>query len=175
MSTPHKAGRAKPVTLAKSASGKPQPAAASKAVKTEAAKTEAAKTEAAKTEAAKTETTKVEADKTAPAKPLKAKPETAKSTDPVTPDAIIVPAAPDNVMPAAWNELVKAQSEAALAWWQDAKDARTFADALAVNARHSRVQFEIVAGQAREMATYFQKAFESNNERLRSLFDQPKP
>ena len=52
MSTPHKAGRAKPVTLAKNASGKPEPAAASKAVKTEAAKTEAAKIEAAKIEAA---------------------------------------------------------------------------------------------------------------------------
>lgn len=68
-----------------------------------------------------------------------------------------------------WNDLVKAQSEAALAWWQDAKDARTLADAIAVNARHSRVQFELATGQAREMAAYFQKTFEGNAERLRAL------
>lgn len=154
MSTPHKAGRAKPVTLAKSASGKPEPVAASKS---EPTKAEIAKAEPAKP-AAKTARAKAEA-----------------AIPAATP--VVAPAASaslEGAMPAAWNELVKAQSEAALAWWQDAKDARTIADALAVNARHSRVQFEIVAGQAREMAAYFQKAFESNNERIRALFEEPK-
>lgn len=157
MSTPHKAGRAKPVTLAKSASGKPEPVAASKSGKSGPTKAEIAKAEPAKP-AAKTARAKAEA-----------------AIPAATP--VVAPAASaslEGAMPAAWNELVKAQSEAALAWWQDAKDARTIADALAVNARHSRVQFEIVAGQAREMAAYFQKAFESNNERIRALFEEPK-
>ncbi len=157
MSTPHKAGRAKPVTLAKSASGKPEPVAASKPGKSEPTKAEIAKAEPIKP-AAKTAKAKAEA-----------------ATPALTPAmATEASAHLEGAMPAAWNELVKTQSEAALAWWQDAKDARTIADALAVNARHSRVQFEIVAGQAREMAAYFQKAFESNNERIRSLFEQPK-
>ena len=164
MSTPHKAGRAKPVTLAKSASGKPESVAASKS----------GKVEPSKTESTKAQSTKTEADKAVATKPPKVKPETTRAAAPPAPEAIAATAAMDNAMPAAWNELVKAQSEAALAWWQDAKDARTFADALVVNARHSRVQFEIVTGQAREMAAYFQKAFESNNERLRALFEQPK-
>jgi hypothetical protein len=160
MSTPHKAGRAKPVTLAKSASsasGKPEPVAASKSGKIEPTKPESAK---------------VDAQKAAAANQPKAKPDAIK---PAAAETDVLSAASDGSLPAAWNELVKAQSEAAIAWWQDAKDARTFADALVVNARHSRVQFEIVTGQAREMAAYFQKAFESNNERLRSLFEQPKP
>lgn len=169
MSTPHKAGRAKPVTLAKSASGTPEPVASSKSTPKAA---------------------KVSAEKSIAAKPVQPKSTPPKAMPPVveaTPvKADVVEAAPvpvenapasglaETAMPAAWNELVKAQSEAALAWWHDAKDARTFADALAVNARHSRVQFDIVAGQAREMAAYFQKAFETNSERFRSLFDERK-
>lgn len=153
-----KMSRGKPVTLAKSASGEP---VAAKAVKDAAVKEAAAKNSAPKAAA------KQAAPK---AKPLAGRPDASAPAE--APSAIPQAAAPHAADPAfaeKWNDLVKAQSEAALAWWQDAKDARTIADAIAVNARHSRVQFELAAGQAREMAAYFQKTFEGNAERLRSL------
>ena len=149
MSTTTKMSRGKPVTLATSASGEPVPAKAS------ANKTSGEKTAVAKTAVAKP----VPKAKSAPVAP---KAEAAPAATPLT-DAI------DPALAAKWNELFKAQSEAALAWWQDAQDARTLADAIAVNARHSRVQFELAAGQAREMAAYFQKTFEGNAERIRAL------
>lgn len=158
MSTTTRTSRGKPVTLAKSASGEPVPAQTAKAAK--ATKPATKTSEPLKSaEQAKADKSKAMAAK--PAAKASARPEPAvlNGTD----------AAADFAFQAKWNELVKAQSEAALAWWQDAKDAKTFADALAVNTRHTRLQFELAAGQAREMAELVQKSIEGNAERLRSF------
>ncbi|MBU3730467.1 MAG: hypothetical protein FGM26_02845 [Beijerinckiaceae bacterium] len=149
MSTTTRPSRGKPVTLAKSASGEPVPTKAAKAAKV---------SKPASRSAEKIEKT--------------AKPVSTASSTPTIAAATSHPetlATGDFAFQAKWNELVKAQSEAALAWWQDAKDAKTFVDALAVNARHTRLQFEIAASQAREMADLVQKSFEGNAERLRSF------
>jgi hypothetical protein len=153
MSTTPKARSGKPVTLAKSASGAPEPAAPRK-------------TEAAKAATPSAPSAKAAKPKTAPSQHAAVAPATTLAR----PAPKAQPADSLDALPAKWNELLKAQSDAAMAWWQDAKDAKTLADALAINARHTRVQFELAADQAREMASLVQKSFEHNAERLRTLF-----
>ncbi len=157
MSTTTRPSRGKPVTLAKSASGEPVPAKAAKAAKTSKTSTSSSRT---------SETIELSA---APASMPASKPTRHKAV-PHPAATLSDPGTPvDFAFQAKWNELVKAQSDAALAWWEDAKDAKTLIEALAVNTRHTRLQFEMAAGQAREMAELVQKSFEGNAERLRSL------
>lgn len=156
MSTTTRTSRGKPVTLAKSASGEPVPAKAAKANKPATKSSDPLKT---------ADHPKDKADKQSLPAQATAEPAAPKGGDP----------AADFAFQAKWNELVKAQSEAAMAWWQDAKDAKTFADALAINTRHTRLQFELAADQAREMADLVQKSFEGNAERFRSFLIPPSP
>ena len=153
MSTTTRSSRGKPVTLAKSAA---PDVSAPKATKSSPAKAAAPKAPAPKPEVQAAEPVVQAAPAPVNATPASAAP-AAGSSD------------LDAVFHAKWNDLVKAQSDAALAWWQEVKDARTVADAIAVNARHSRLQFEMAAGQAREMANFFQKTLEGNAERLRAM------
>ena len=167
MSTTSKVSRGKPVTLAKSASGAPEPVSAVKPA--DAPKpaniSKSASPKAAKSASAKPRLIEPHPDTSGAQKPDRAS--NASTTFALTSAGGIESF---EVLPAKWNELMKAQTDAAMAWWQDAKDAKTLADALAINARHSRVQFELAAGQAREMAVLVQKSFEQNAERLRTLF-----
>ena len=154
MSTTVRTSRGKPVTLAKTASPERE---TPKAADTKVADTKPAENKAAENKAAK---------------PTVAKPASADLAvpQPVQEAATAQPAVEANVaFPVLWNDLLKAQSAAAMAWWDEVKDARTLADAIAVNAHHSRLQFERATGQAREMAHVFQKALEENAARLRTL------
>lgn len=150
MSTTTRSSRGKPVTLAKSAA-------------TDVSAPKASKSASPKAPAPKASAPKVETPK-----PVSTPQVTAASAAPQAHSGELAGEL-DAAFHAKWNDLVKAQSDAALAWWQEVKDARTVADAIAVNARHSRLQFEMAAGQAREMANFFQKTLEGNAERLRAM------
>lgn len=158
MSTTTRSSRGKPVTLAKSAA---PDVSAPKAAKSSPAKTAAPKMPAAKPEAELAETVTQAAPAPVSTAPALAAP--VAGADKVDAHEL------DALFHTKWNDLVKAQSDAALAWWQEVKDARTVADAIAVNARHSRLQFEMAAGQAREMANFVQKTLEGNAERFRAM------